>query len=143
MWKKYPTSFFGFFGHFNKSEFIETAQFNNWWYGTRLIDLKPDPITNIGVFSISAINQILMAKRNVEINVYPIKLVVSGRDSLIHQLKREENPNINEIFRRYNADEKDFSNIPFRHQIIYNHEGNLYDTVLTVTDLINSYTQIL
>lgn len=145
----------------NKPEqFIEKQCFNNWWYGTRLEDLVPAPAINIGIFNIKGLEQILEKTKNViwakdkhdtkiipfyqtpmQISVLPILLSCSDKMRLIHQLSREENPNIQEIFRRFNADEKDFTNIPFSYQVVYNEEGLLQDTVRNVSNLINSYTE--
>lgn len=122
------------------NQFIEKQCFNNWWYGTRLEDLVPAPAINIGVFNIKGIEQIL-EKDNL--SVLPILLSCSDKIRLIHQLTREENPNIQEIFRRFNADEKDFAEIPFSYQVVYNEEGLLQDTVRNVTNLINSYNDFL
>lgn len=139
-------------------QFIEKQCFNNWWYGTRFEDLVPAPAINIGVFNIKGLEQILEKTKNViwakdrngnrimpfyktpmQISVLPILLSCSDKMRLIHQLSREENPNIQEIFRRYNADEKDFSNIPFSYQVVYNQEGLLQDTVRDVSNVVNSF----
>lgn len=144
----------------NSEQFIEKQCFNNWWYGTRLEDLVPAPAINIGVFNIKGIEQILDKTKEViwakdgkgnkirpfyqnpmQISVLPILLSCSDKMRLIHQLTREEEPNIEEIFRRYKADEKDFSNIPFSYTVIYNHEGLLQDTVREISNLVNSYTE--
>jgi len=139
-------------------QFIEKQCFNNWWYGTRISDLVPAPAINIGVFNIEGVEQILNKTKEViwakdgkgnkimpfyqnpmQITVLPIFLSCSDKMRLIHQLMREENPDIKEIFRRYEADEKDFTNIPFSCRIVYNEEGLLQDTIQNVSDLINSY----
>lgn len=139
-------------------QFIEKQCFNNWWYGTRISDLVPAPAINIGVFNVKGIEQILNKTKEViwvkddkgskimpfyqnpmQISVLPIFLSCSDKMRLIHQLTREENPDIKEIFRRYEADEKDFTNIPFSCRIVYNEEGLLQDTVKDVSNVINSY----
>jgi hypothetical protein len=38
----------------------------------------------------------------------------------MRQLQREENPDINEIIRRYRADEEDFSDIEFAYTVLSN-----------------------
>lgn len=118
-------------------QFIEKQCFNNWWYGTRLEDLVPAPAINIGVFNIKGLEQVL---KKDNITVLPILLSCSDKMRLIHQLSREENPNIQEIFRRFNADEKDFTNIPFSYNVIYNQEGLLYDAVRDIEILISTTT---
>ena len=121
-------------------QFIEKQCFNNWWYGTRISDLVPAPAINIGIFNIKGVAQIL--ERN-DISVFPILLSCSDKMRLIHQLSREENPNIQEIFRRFDADEKDFKDIPFSYNVVYNQEGLLQDTVRDMSNLINSYSGFL
>lgn len=122
----------------NSEQFIEKQCFNNWWYGTRFTDLVPAPALNIGVFNIKGLEQIFQYDN---ISILPILLSCSDKVRLIRQLSREEEPNIQEIFRRYNADKKDFSDIPFSYQVVYNEEGLLQDTVQNVSNLINSYTK--
>ena len=142
----------------NPDDFIEKQCFNNWWYGTRFTDLVPAPAVNIGVFNVSGIKQIINKidyvswvtdKYNNKICPFyldspsivllPIYISCPDKNRLIHQLTREENPNIQEIFRRFNTDEKDFSDIPFSFEGVYNYEGLMQDTVREVSDLINSY----
>lgn len=124
-------------------QFIEKENYNGWWYGTRLSDLKPAPAINVGVFNISGIQQILAKAKthddNIVINLLPIKIVASDADRLVHQLRREPNPNIKEIFRRYEADERDFAEIPFPHNVVYNSEGKIYETIHSIADLIKAY----
>ena len=143
----------------NSNDFIEKQCFNNWWYGTRFADLVPAPAINIGVFNVSGIKQIIdkidyvswvTDKYNNKICPFyldspsifllPIYISCPDKERLIHQLTREENPNIQEIFRRFNTDEKDFSDIPFSFECVYNHEGLMQDAVRDVSDLINSYS---
>lgn len=143
-------------------QFIEKQCFNDWWYGTRISDLVPAPAINIGVFNVKGIEQILNKTKEVvwatdckgnkmmsfyqkqmKIALLPILLSCSDKMRLIHQLTREENPNIQEIFRRFNADEKDFKDIPFSYEVVYNQEGLLQDTVRDMSNLINSYSGFL
>ena len=124
-------------------QFLEKENFNGWWYGTRLSDLKPAPAINVGVFNISGIQQILDKAKTqndgITINLLPIKIVTSDANRLIHQLEREINPNIREIFRRYEADERDFAEIPFPHNVVYNSEGALDEAIYSIADLIKAY----
>ena len=86
-------------------DFIEKSFFNGWYYGTRYSDLdmsKP----NIGVFNPEGIHSLL---QNKQIDLHVIELCVSDKIRLIRQLQREENPDIVEIFRRYNTDNADFN----------------------------------
>lgn len=119
----------------NTDQFIETQCFNDWWYGTRFKDLVPAPAINIGVFNIKGLEQIM---KYDNISILPILISCPDNTRLIRQLSREENPNIQEIFRRYNADEKDFQSIPFLYEDICN-IGPVRDTARIVTNLIKDY----
>lgn len=88
---------------------LEATCFNDWHYGTQLSALKKDKI-NIGVFNVKGIECLLEDSR---LNVVPIYVECPSKTRLIRQLSREDNPNCSEICRRFLADEKDFSNIPF------------------------------
>lgn len=124
---------------FLKKEFLEKQLFNGWWYGTSIEELAPAPAINIGIFNIKGINQIFEKKDKTNIAILPIYISCSDKYRLIHQLQRETDPNISEIIRRFQADEKDFKDIPFSYSFVYNNEGMFTDTVYEVSDLINSY----
>ena len=91
---------------FLKEKYVEYCEFNNWYYGTREKDLSKDEL-NLGVFNLSGIEALL---KNPEINLFVIYLKTDDKIRLIRQLQRDSS-DIQEIFRRYQADEKDFDNI--------------------------------
>lgn len=88
-----------------KNEMLEASVFNNWCYGTPISSLSLDDI-NIGVFNPTGIENLQLHKNIIDLTVYYV--YVSDKERIIRQLNREENPNIKEIFRRYNTDEEDF-----------------------------------
>ena len=88
-------------------DFIETTTFNGWMYGTPISSLSLDRM-NIGVFNPDGIFNIL---GNPQIELYVYRILCGPRQRLIRQLERDTNADINEIFRRYKADEVDFDNI--------------------------------
>ena len=98
------------------NDLIEASSFNNWFYGTGKSSLKEDKI-NIGIFNPDGIESLLLDK-NCKIMVYYIQ--AEDKTRIIRQLNREEYPNIEEIFRRYKADENDFYNLPFKYKVITN-----------------------
>ena len=53
----------------------------------------------------------------------------------MRQLNREINPDCNEICRRFQADQKDFSNLNFSYKII---ENNTNETLPAITDLFDN-----
>ena len=99
---------------------VESQEFRGWFYGTSYQCLEEDK-WNVGVFNISGIRQLLANKR---CNVIPILITAPDKIRLIRQLSREQNPDIKEVFRRYDTDAQDFANIDFSHYVIDNPELN-------------------
>lgn len=99
-------------------DLIEANNFNNWFYGTGLSALDEDKI-NIGVFNPEAVEAILM-HNDLDITVFCISAPEKIR--IKRQLDREDYPDINEIFRRYKADEQDFYDLPFNYIVIENNK---------------------
>lgn len=93
-----------------QNKFLETSQFNNWYYGTGIDALRTSKI-NIGVFNPQGIHFLIQrSQKEKDICIYPILLECTDKERLIRALNRENSPDINEIIRRYYADEKDFNN---------------------------------
>ena len=88
----------------DENKMLETTSFNNWYYGTSIDSLSNDKI-NIGVFNPDGIMSLLEDDR-IKLEIYYI--TAKGKTRLIRQLNREENPNVDEIIRRYSADEIQF-----------------------------------
>ena len=98
------------------NEMLEATVFNDWCYGTSLDSLDSTKV-NIGVFNPAGIES-LMTHSNIYIVVYYVR--TSDKNRLIRQLSRETNPNIEEIIRRYQADNFDFADLPFHYNEIDN-----------------------
>lgn len=88
----------------DENKMLETTSFNNWYYGTSIDSLSNNKI-NIGVFNPDGIMSLLEDDR-IELEIYYI--TAKGKTRLIRQLNREENPDVDEIIRRYSADEIQF-----------------------------------
>ena len=88
-------------------ELVEVACFNDWFYGTTYDCYSKEKI-NIGVYDPTRL-EILLSNPQMDVVVY----YVQARDNtrLIRQLSREDNPDIDEIFRRFKADRIDFCDI--------------------------------
>lgn len=93
-----------FFNQIKNGDFIEYCVFNGWFYGTRVQDLDPNKI-NIGVFNPAGIEKLLQIQQ-IDLTVFWI--YADPKIRLLRQLNREENPNVDEIIRRYNTDKEDF-----------------------------------
>jgi len=100
----------------NKDKFLELTEFRDWYYGTRYEDLDEEKI-NVGVFNPAGVRK-LLKNENLNVKVFWVK--ASDKIRLQRQLAREENPNIEEIIRRYQTDKEDFSNIDFLYETIDN-----------------------
>lgn len=98
-------------------EMLEFTNFNNWWYGTSYESVRSDGIINIGVFNPAGVRQ-LLDRPDCEVTVYWV--TVSDKQRLYRQLSREENPDVKEIVRRFNADEEDFADIDFDYTEVVN-----------------------
>lgn len=103
-------------------DFIEATSFNDWFYGTDIHELSLENI-NIGVFNIQAIECML---DDPCLKVYPIYIDASDKTRLLRNLNREEEPNCQEICRRFLADLKDFDDIPFKYYSFKNEDGLKY-----------------
>ena len=89
---------------FLNGELIEAASFNGWMYGTGFENLRINEF-NIGVFSPAALSA-LHGEPGVELLIFYVS--ATPKERLLRQLKREENPDIEEIIRRYQTDKRDF-----------------------------------
>lgn len=89
------------------NEMIECTTFNDWFYGTGYGCLDENKI-NIGVFNPAGVDA-LCYRNDVKAVIYYIQ--ASAKTRLIRQLNREDNPDIEEILRRYKADQIDFDGI--------------------------------
>lgn len=94
----------------NLNKFIEVTNFRGWHYGTMESPGLDINKINIGAFDLEGIKNIKEMNRD---NLDYLVLYVDAKDStrLIRCLSREEYPDIEEIFRRYNADDIDFDDI--------------------------------
>lgn len=97
-------------------EMLEATCFNDWFYGTSYESLRSD-VTNIGVFNPAGIES-LLGRRDVIVHVFYV--VASPKDRLLRQLNREKDPDVDEIIRRYKADEIDFTDLGFEYEVLYN-----------------------
>jgi guanylate kinase len=86
-------------------EMLETAKYRDWWYGTALDSLSKDKI-NIGVFNRKGLDSLKDHKDIID--VYVVYVNAPAKTRLLRALHREENPDVDEIVRRYQADESEW-----------------------------------
>ena len=90
---------------FMRAEKIEEASFNGWHYGTPISALSKDKINVIVINPDGFIS--LACNDKIDI-VGAFELQVNDKERLLRQLNREDNPNVDEIARRYITDKEDF-----------------------------------
>lgn len=105
---------------------LEATIFNDWCYGTSINSLDDDKI-NIGVFNPEGI-EILNSRADIDLRVFYVRAPAKMR--LIRQLKREDDPDIEEVLRRYRTDENDFAVLDFDYVSIKNESIEDIDTAL-------------
>lgn len=107
-------------------EMIEATSFNDWFYGTSYDALRSD-VPNIGVFNPDGIRA-LQGRPDIDLTVY--KVVCKDKTRLLRQLNRENDPNVDEIVRRYKTDKDDFFDLEFEYTELPNEAfANLEDAV--------------
>lgn len=124
----------------DENKMLETTSFNNWYYGTSIDSLSNDKI-NIGVFNPDGIMSLLEDDR-IELEIYYI--TAKGKTRLIRQLNREENPDVDEIIRRYDADEIQFQKMNnIKCNIMVNETFSDYTTIVdSICEKVRQYAEM-
>ena len=104
-----------------ENKMLEHTCFNNWYYGTYINELQKGKI-NVGVFNPQGIRSLLSSSDTIDI--LPVWIQAGEKERLLRSLNREQSPNCTEICRRFLADQKDFANIEFEHEIFLNDKEN-------------------
>lgn len=118
------------------NELLEVSEFRGWGYGTSLDGLDASKI-NVGVFNPTGIFNLMNDER---VDLFVIQVIATDKIRLLRSLRREENPDVDEIVRRYLTDKEDFENFAKFYEPDYivenNGEGIAIDRAITVTDHI-------
>jgi guanylate kinase len=85
--------------------FVECTTHRDWFYGVEFQNLHPYKI-NVGAFNPIAIKQ-LAEREDVQLTIF--KVEAKDKTRLLRQLNRENDPDCQEIVRRYSSDRLDFS----------------------------------
>lgn len=116
------------------NEMLETAKYRNWWYGTAIDSLDEHKI-NIGVFNRKGLESLKNYKGNLDL--YVVYVIADDKVRLLRSLRREENPDVAEIVRRYQADEEEWRGYIGANFIVENNgEGISYDRKADITNHI-------
>lgn len=89
-------------------DMLEATCFNGWHYGTMKSSLVPG--VNVGVFNPEGYD-CLAEMPIAEVRVHGYLVQCDDKTRLLRQLNREERPDVNEIIRRWIADDEDFCEI--------------------------------
>lgn len=93
---------------FDELNLLESTSFKSWHYGTPLESLDPNKV-NIGVFNPKSLEDLMISEKNGLINFIVVEVWAAPKTRLLRQLNREKDPDCNEIVRRFQADQDDFS----------------------------------
>ena len=89
-------------------EMLECTVFNDWFYGTSYDSVRSDGVINIGVFNPTGVES-LLARPDCKVLVFWVKC--KDKTRLMRQLNREEDPDVREVVRRFQADYNDFDGL--------------------------------
>lgn len=89
-------------------EMLECTVFNDWFYGTSYDSVRSDGVINIGVFNPTGVES-LLARPDCDVIVFWVKC--NDKTRLLRQLNREEDPDVREVVRRFQADYNDFDGL--------------------------------
>jgi len=112
-------------------EMLEATEFRGWFYGTQMSALSEDTV-NIGVFNPAGLCAL---QQNPDIDLITLYVTASDKMRLIRCLTREENPNCDEIIRRFQTDKKDID----EYHLIFNPTVIIYNEGLDIHEFTTYY----
>ena len=107
-------------------EMVEACDFRDWFYGTELKALSPDRV-NVGVFNPDGIRAL---SEDGRVDLMVVYVIAKDKVRIMRALDREENPDIEEIFRRFKTDMVDFSDLDFNYVPLINDGSILIDELI-------------
>jgi guanylate kinase len=93
-----------FLSELDNNRMLEATCFNDWAYGTPITSLSETKI-NVLVLNPEGVNILGWDKR---IDLKVAYIIASDKERLLRQLSREDNPDVDEIIRRFGTDRTDF-----------------------------------
>lgn len=85
------------------------SEYRGWYYGIDYSAADEDK-PNIVILDIQQIRE-LMKYENIDLTLF--KIAAAPKTRLLRQLNREQNPDVNEIVRRFEADKEEYMKIDF------------------------------
>lgn len=123
-----------FYDKIVNNEMLESTEFNGWFYGTSYDSLDPNKV-NIGVFNPDGID---ILKQDNRIELITFRITAKDKIRLLRQLNREEEPDVEEIIRRYKVDKEDFPTLfdLFPNYIVAN--NTQHDLDFAIRDIVKT-----
>ena len=111
--------------------FLWPIDYNNWIYAIAKESVKNDKI-NVGIFNLYWMKK-LFEDNDEHFDLMAIEISASDKDRLMRSLRREKNPDCDEICRRFLADKQDFNDVEFncaKKEYIEKHPNKIYELPL-------------
>ena len=118
-----------------EDKILEAQEFNEWFYGTPRESILDD-VVNIIALSPEGIEGIYDVVTEKEMQIVVVYLVANDKIRIKRALDREKEPDIREIFRRYETDEEDFEDFQCHLQLINETKTELKNNVKLLTSLV-------
>lgn len=112
-------------------DFLWPIDYNSWIYAIAKESIKNDKI-NVGIFNLYWMKK-LFEDNNEHFDLMAIEVSASDKDRLMRSLRREKNPDCDEICRRFLADKQDFNDVEFncvKKEYIKEHPNKIYELPL-------------
>ena len=109
-------------------DFLWPIDYNNWIYAIAKESIKDNKI-NVGVFNLYWMKK-LFEDNDEHFDLMAIEVSASDKDRLMRSLRREKNPDCDEICRRFLADKQDFNDVEFncaKREYIEKHPNKIYE----------------
>lgn len=120
--------------------FLWPIDYNNWIYAIANESIKDDKI-NVGIFNLYWMKK-LFEDNDEHFDLMAIEVSASDKDRLMRSLRREKNPNCDEICRRFLADKQDFNDVEFncaKKEYIEKHPNKIYELPLQGLNFYESF----
>ena len=109
-------------------DFLWPIDYNNWIYAISKESIKDDKI-NVGIFNLYWMKK-LFEDNDEHFDLMAIEISASDKDRLMRSLRREKNPDCDEICRRFLADKQDFNDVEFncaKKEYTKEHPNKIYE----------------
>ena len=120
--------------------FLWPIDYNNWIYAIAKESIKNDKI-NVGIFNLYWMKK-LFEDNDEHFDLMAIEISASDKDRLMRSLRREKNPDCDEICRRFLADKQDFNDVEFncaKKEYIEKHPNKIYELPLQGLNFYESF----